>query len=676
MTAYAFIVGCCHEWPEQRHDIGDIGLARCLRSEYCNLVPKEQLAELYDKDATRANILSALEGLLDRRNDANHKDDAAAAAASDDTLLFYYGGHGKPNKFCTGQEYTKHSDIIHLLEDKFKGGTVWCIIDCCYSGTFGQAIMQRHCDTTTSNDTVPSLASVNYGCIMTVPPNDVAGMEWTITECFIRAFKGELRCFDNSSSLTSTSSDDLSTPRHDYCYYLSLKNGLHLNNKNEDDDNTSTTNTTEYYGYMDTTNKNIGSHPTWAQVIDFLVDEMVRIKGDRVTNLFWGSKFTNDGNNALLHMPCLFGTLNTTSHSSPEAFSGATDVQASIPRNKTWMEPFQCHQLQMNSRVFVKCTVGDFPYTTVDNSLTFVGPRLGWFPGRVIQVGTTTVDIELCDAVIQERWTITFPFNGESHITLGGLPFGFDFDPLSCARVIAYMAQKLVYLDTSIPPGTFVLYNATVICRSEIPWNEFATFDMKGISGPCVPVRWDDDQSISFVSTHSWISNNTKISFQQTEQVMLSELSLMDSGVIIRTPMDAMRASLACNGKRLNGNVPICGGLKEAEELYCWEAYDAEDCKWRKVQIMNQVDISSLPLQVLAFHMCYYESEMFSVVYWEMDSTLSIIPNSYIRRRKDRSDEDDRSDDDDSSDDDSSSSGSIDKDAAAVRRYLANLRLD
>jgi hypothetical protein len=134
--------------------------------------------------------------------------------------------------------------------------------------------------------------------------------------------------------------------------------------------------------------------------------------------------------------------------------------------------------------------------------------------------------------------------------------------------------------------------------------------------------------------------------------------------------MDAMLASLACNGIRLNGNVPICGGLKEEEELYSWEAYDAEDSKWRKVHLMNQMDISSLPLQVLAFHMCYHESEMFSVVYWEMDSTLSIIPNSYIRRRKDRSDEDD------SSDDDSSISSNIDEDASAVRGYLANLRLD
>jgi hypothetical protein len=41
--------------------------------------------------------------------------------------------------------------------------------------------------------------------------------------------------------------------------------------------------------------------------------------------------------------------------------------------------------------------------------------------------------------------------------------------------------------------------------------------------------------------------------------------------------------------------------------------HDAEDYKWRKVRRMNQVDMSSLPLQVL-FHMCYYEYEMFSVV--------------------------------------------------------------
>ena len=660
MTAYAVIVGCCEEWPEQRYEIGDIGLARCLRnSEYCNLIPKEQVVELYDTHATRANILSALECLLDRRNDAN-KDDAAS---EEDTLLFYYGGHGKPSMFCTHQEYTKHSDIINLLEQKFHGGTVWGIIDCCYSGTFGQAIMQRHCNT--NND----VASVNYGCIMTVPPNDVAGMEWTITECFIRAFKGELRCFVNNDVYS----------QHDWCcYYLSLKNGLHRNNNSTTEDDNNTTSTT-YYGYMDTSNKNIGSHPTWAQIIDYLVDEMVRIKGDRVTTLFWGTKFTTtEGNNSLLHLPCLYGNLNTTLLSSA-AF--VTDINASIPRNSTWMEPFQRHQLQVNSRVFVKCTVGDSPSTPDDNNLTLVGPQLGWFPGRVVSISTTTVDIELYDAIIQTRWTITLPNNGQHHNILGGLPFGFDFDPLSCARVIAHMARNLVYLDTSIPPGTHVkatwpddgkVYNATVICRSLISWDAFATFDLTGICGPCIPVRWDDEQSMTFVSTHSCtVTNNTKISSQETEQLKLSELSLMDSGESILTPMDAMLASLACDGKKLNGNLPIRVGSTEDEELYCWEAYDAEDCKWRKVHLINQVDISSLPLQVLAFHMCYYESELFSIVYWEMDSTLSIVPNSYIRQRKHRRDEDDGSDDDSSN-----SSSSIDEDAAAVRGYLASLRLD
>jgi hypothetical protein len=440
---------------------------------------------------------------------------------------------------------------------------------------------------------------------------------------------------------------------------------------------------------MDTSNKNIGSHPTWAQIIDYLVDEMVRIKGDRVTTLFWGTKFTTtttNGNNSLLHMPCLFGTWNTTL-SSPSAFSVVvTDINASIPRNSTWMEPFQQrhHQLQVNSRVFVKCTVEDSPSTPVDNNLTLVGPQLGWFPGRVFSISTTTVYIELYDAIIQTRWTITLPNNNGQHHNniLGGLLFGFDFDfdPLSCARGIAYMAQKLVYLDTSIPPGTHVkatwphdgkVYNATVMCRSEISWDDFTTFDLMGIYGPCIPVCWDDEQSMSFISTHSCIVNSTKISSQETEQLKLSELSMMDSDKIILTPMDAMLASLACDGKQLNGNLPIRGRSKEDEELYCWEAYDAEDCKWGKVHLMNQVDISSLPLQVLAFHMCYYESELFSIVYWEMDSALSIIPNSYIRQRKDWRDKTDGSDDDSSS-----SSSSIDVDAAAVRGYLANLRLD
>jgi hypothetical protein len=83
------------------------------------------------------------------------------------------------------------------------------------------------------------------------------------------------------------------------------------------------------------------------------------------------------------------------------------------------------------------------------------------------------------------------------------------------------------------------------------------------------------------------------------------------------------------------------------------------------------VDVRVLPLKVLAFHMCYRESESFSIVYWETDSTLSIVPNSCLSRREMTDDTDD------TSDDDSSDDGACDKstDYIDVRKYIANLQI-
>ncbi len=157
MTYYAFVVGVNQDWPEQRCSLGDIGLARCLR-HHCQLL-KENLVEVYDKRATRSNILHSLENLLDRRKGHD---------GLSDKLLFHYGGHGFRTEFCTHRHgvgsdgktikepRVKHSDIIDLLERKFKGGTVWCIIDCCHSGGFGRAVVQRNCDAKSLH--------ANYGC--------------------------------------------------------------------------------------------------------------------------------------------------------------------------------------------------------------------------------------------------------------------------------------------------------------------------------------------------------------------------------------------------------------------------------------------------------------------------------------------------------------------------------
>jgi hypothetical protein len=645
MPYYAFIVGVNQDWPEQRCSHGDIGLARCLLGQHVQL-PREHLVEVYDEMATRSNILRSLDRLLDlrRRNKKRLSRRTIARKKEDleDTLLFYYGGHGKHREFCTvnqsvknGELHTepwlKHSDIIELLERRFKGGTVWCIIDCCHSGGFGQAVVQKYRDATSLN--------VNYGCIMSVPPADEAGLEWTMTECLIRAFTGDLRCSKGDSNL----------------YYLSTKNGIHPIK------NTMAPN-------FDATKDNIFyTQPSWEQVIEYLSDEMARIKGNRLTTLFLGEGM-EDGN--LLKRPCIFR-------------ENTSDIPCSsigISRDETWMEPFlrRCHTV--SDGVFVKYVGNSVSDRNDDNTSVL---RIGWFPGRIISitepnhssvnednrnVNHVTACIELYDSIFQSQWTITLPlymnsFPSGSGAIIGGHPFGFGFSPLKCATAITRLAEKLAYYDTTFPSGISVtalwedgkFYTATTLCYQEVNW-EGIDFDIS--IGPCVPLRWDDDNSVSFVPTVACI-----IKGSSKDKISSSNTSKFES-----TPTEVMMASFERAEKTLNGNCPICERAGVEDNATSWEAYDAEDCEWTPVTLMNTVTFSDLPLMVLAYHMCYLESGAFSVIHWESDSSLSVVPNTYLRRRF-FNDEDS---DDDNSEDSSSCADEVEtSDHEDVEKYIA-----
>jgi hypothetical protein len=129
-----------------------------------------------------------------------------------------------------------------------------------------------------------------------------------------------------------------------------------------------------------------------------------------------------------------------------------------------------------------------------------------------------------------------------------------------------------------------------------------------------------------------------------------------------------MMASFERAEKTLNGNCLICERAGVEDNATSWEAYDAEDCEWTPVTLMNTVTVSDLPLMVLAYHMCYLESGAFSVIHWESDSSLSVVPNTYLRRRL-FNDEDS---DDDNSEDSSSCADEVEtSDHEDVEKYIA-----
>lgn len=635
---YACIIGVNQEWPEQRTSHGDKALACCLSRHCC--LPRENIIELFDDRATRSNVLAALENLLDYRNSkVNGKNGRSGSERSnreEDTLLFYYGGHGKRDEFCThttgeagDEEWLKHNDIIELLERKFHGGIVWALVDCCHSGGFGEAVIEK------CNASNRSL-NAQYGCIMSTPAPYTAGEEWTMTECFIKAFRGELQC-----------SKDL--------HYLS-KTPCTILSENTTNNRTNT----------------ISPHfrPTFSQVIDFLSDEIARIKNERLVTLFCGRDMENG---TRLNQPCVFSENDLLPfHGSRSNLltvtSSSSHNQHQIGRDTRWMDPFLRENFAVNDEILIKwnglSTSVDFDDSNSDEELN---PRfmLGWFPGRILSLlekdeedATTRVLVEVRDEISQSRWTIIQQIGSSGQFcpknVLAGLPFGFGLDPQKCATSVARLARNLSYVDTSLPPWTRVsvlwtdgeFYDASTLCPTEIEWEKGMECQ---IVGPSIVVEWDEDETISIVPMSSCIVlDANRVSFQTSivhdrEKIQLAmKEQRMDAEKRICSPFVAIMESFSSSGKSLQEDYPPFDRLAGDEENCSWEAYDAEDCKWLPVQLMNNIDVKFLPLEVLAYHMCYRESGRYSVVFWKDDSVLSVVPNSFLRLR---SKEQEKSDD-------------------------------
>ena len=615
---YACIIGCNEEWCEQRPELGDIGLAKCLRT----ILPKQNLLQLYDEYATRSSILSSLERLLDHRNENRME-------GTEDSLLFYYGGHGLPSQFCTstasGEPQIRHCDIIELLERKFHSGVAWIILDCCYSGSFGEAVLEHKVKEKKLN--------LKYGCIMSVPPNDKAGMEWTMTEVFIKAFQSEL--------LISSDHDDKGH------YMLSTSKGKHPVKKNS-------------IHLITERQANTPSHPSWEQVIDFLADEMARIKGDRLTTLFIGEGM-DDG--TILQKPCIFG------RDEMEQLDRSLQTEQSIiPRNLTWtdIDHFHRNKYAINDEVDVKWCG---PVTSAN------AYAIGWFPARICSIGEHRILLSLRDAISEISWKVTLPI--DSPCVLAGLPFGFGFDPHDCIDAVSKAAEQLCYFNTALPPFTKVdvLWNDGKVYEGEtvLSWSEQCREDFKDAVGPHVQIYWDEEDGVSAVPLDKCAAKESLTRSLKPEDFAKLSLTLEQKKSDISTPLEAILASLENTRKKLLREILYASGNGSCREQR-WEAYDAdEDCKWLPVEVMN-IDPTLLPLRVLSSHMCYQETGDYIAVLWENDSTLSVIPTTFLRPRK----ENDRTNEDDSIEDsdDDSNTDDIDQDTADVRKYIEETARD
>ena len=162
-----------------------------------------------------------------------------------------------------------------------------------------------------------------------------------MSELILRAFKGELLCPPDHRGTTKDK---------DQWYYLY---GKHPKDKWSEP-------TSDKIAANGAKLKNGWTHHTWEQVIDFFVNEMVRIKGGLATTFFlW-----NDAEDKVLFLrsPCIFG--NNIKNISSD------NISACIPRDEMWIDRYFKKKFSVKDCVDVKCR----------------GEHLGWLERQIISI--------------------------------------------------------------------------------------------------------------------------------------------------------------------------------------------------------------------------------------------------------------------------------------------------
>ena len=134
-----------------------------------------------DDDCTKRKCEEELKQLLLKRSKPN------------DTLVFYYCGHGIPSGFSTLAENKdddkiwQYDNAIQCIHQHFRGNKVWCLLDCCFSGSFTKKLRSFSSNLLHDNKT--------YLCITTITTDTVAYDctydQWNLSGPFIRAMRSQ-----------------------------------------------------------------------------------------------------------------------------------------------------------------------------------------------------------------------------------------------------------------------------------------------------------------------------------------------------------------------------------------------------------------------------------------------------------------------------------------------------
>lgn len=138
-------------------------------------VPQAQLLVLKDRQATRAQMRSALSNFL-------------KPTRPDDLLVFYYAGHGvrqNGTTFLANYDITADTaatglavgSVVDSIEHNFHGSHALLTADCCHSGELGIEAAKRR-------------GKISYASLTSVQHVGTSTGRWTFSDCMLNGFQG------------------------------------------------------------------------------------------------------------------------------------------------------------------------------------------------------------------------------------------------------------------------------------------------------------------------------------------------------------------------------------------------------------------------------------------------------------------------------------------------------
>ena len=579
-TTWAFIIGHCEEWPEDRTTLGDHFLFQCF-ANYTTTANQKRTVYVTNQHCRKQNCQKQLQRLL-----------TLAQVQPNDTLVFYYGGHGSETGLKLIEEEWDYEEIIRQIEDQFLGNKVWMLLDCCYSG----ACVRYLPPPKNEKDPKQVAASKSYLCLMsTHGDTEASDLAWAITDPFTKA----MVC--NNSSLTTQDVIDIMCDHH-----------------------------TVYKGDWF---QAVLYPATPDNVIDPILPFPFRIPTDN---------YDNRKNNMILvsivDMARLFASSILDNTVVQERSPHHLPLNLGRPPNNKdqWKGLVG---MKRGDSVFAKWHGGVPPVSSGSSKPScYLCPM--YYSATILSEDTDITKMNQSQGIDSMLWNVEFSHNGltwtsmveRSHI----LPTSYWHDQANkCQKGHVKLARYGRYLDTTVAAGTWVwaLYkNDDVVYKAQVmqeplSWGQLTDKLLKSdrhnrhVVGPYLWVEWDGEDCWDVVpKCHTMIipagggQDDDKPTVEELRRHAKESRTLVGSHQEVE-PEKVMVESMRCMHRSLI--------LESHRVLAYW------DGTWREATTESEIPT----LDVLKGHMDFSVTGKYYCIRWTDEDTVSLLPGCLLKFR-------------------------------------------